>query len=91
MAGFAATIRKYRVSEPAPNDMTCFGDSGSVERKAFTRRSIAVVRMYVPTITVNRSSPSAWEARHTSVDDRVPSWNWTLQKGMGKRIIQVAQ
>lgn len=48
MSGFAVTIRKYRVSEPAPSDMICFGESGSVERKALTRRSIAVVRMYVP-------------------------------------------
>lgn len=48
MSGFAVTMRKYRVSEPAPSDIICLGESGSAERKALTRRSIAVVRIYVP-------------------------------------------
>ena len=48
MVGFDVTMRKYRVSEPAPREIICLGDSGSVAMKALTRRSIAVVRMYVP-------------------------------------------
>jgi len=46
--GCARNKRKKRVSVPAPRDMICLGCSRCAARNWSTRRSMAVVRTYVP-------------------------------------------
>lgn len=72
--------RKTRVSVPAPSEMICFfvccSGCDSINRE--TRRSIAVVRTYVPVqihypLASHPTSRSSVELRaHTSIDNRKP-------------------
>jgi hypothetical protein len=71
--GFAAASLKYRVSVPAPRDTICFTTVGKAERKLLTRRSMAVVRTYVPLLMLTAQSTSAARLR-TSIYDGHASW-----------------
>jgi len=77
------------VSVPAPREMICFFWSGLVFKNDFTKRSMAVVRTYVPVTGQSRYSYDG--GNWTSIDDGESFGRCvSLVEEFGKAIVQIA-